>query len=371
MKNKILKENLNIKNELSLGDIKNQSNAVFVIAEIGKNFMQTEEEKSTDEYLENAKELIKLAKDSGADAVKFQTHNVEDEQMPINVTAPHFSGSDRYSWVKRNDKSTSLEFWKELKEYSDNLGITFFSTPMSRGAAVKLEEIDVPFWKIGSADILDFVMLDFIASTGKPIIISSGMSTLKEIDMVIDFLKRRKCKIALLHCVSKYPCPKEDLNIGTIKFFKDRYNIPVGFSDHSIGYEYVLAAVNMGATIIEKHFSINRNLWGSDHKVSMTPRELEEMVKAIKNKKKVVLENYGKESKILNEDEALFRSIFRKSLVAAKDIKKNTVIEKDMIYAMRPQGYIDGLPSEEYEKVIGKKIKKDLKKYNPININNF
>lgn len=339
---------------------------IFIIAEIGKNFIQTKEDKTAEEYLDNARKLIRLAKEAGADAVKFQTHNLEDEQLPIKVTAPHFVGSDRYNWVRRNDLATPLNFWQELKRYCDELDITFFSTPMSRGAAIKLEKVGIPLWKIGSADILDFVMLDYISGTKKPIILSSGMSTLEEIDKATDFLERRNCRVALLHCVSKYPCPKEELNLKTIDFFKKRYNIPVGFSDHSIDYDYVLAAINMGAAIIEKHFSLDRNLWGSDHKVSLTPREFKEMTNAIKSGKRIELKDHGKEVKILQKDESLFRPIFRKALVAGRNIKKGSVIKKDMVYAMRPQGYIDGLPSEEYEKVLGKKTKIELNKYDPI-----
>ena len=165
---------------------------VFVIAEIGKNFIQTQEERPVAEYLENAKALVKAAKDAGADAVKFQTHNVEDEQLNIHVVSPHFKGADRYSWLTRNTNATPLDaFWKPLKAYCDEAGITFFSTPMSRGAAKKLSEVGVPLWKVGSGDILDFVTLDYLAATGNPIILSSGMSTLEEIDKSIDFLKRR------------------------------------------------------------------------------------------------------------------------------------------------------------------------------------
>lgn len=341
----------------------------FIIAEVGKNFIRTREEKTTEEYLGNARKLIKLAKKAGADAVKFQTHNVEDEQIPVKITAPHFPGSDRYNWVRRNDMATPLEFWQELKKYSDKLKIPFFSTPMSRGAAIKLEKVGVVLWKVGSADILDFVMLDYISETKKPIIISSGMSTLEEIDRAIDFLKKRNCQIALLHCVSKYPCPKEELNLKTIDFFKKRYNIPIGFSDHSIGYKYALAAVNTGATIIEKHFSLSRDLFGADHKVSMMPEEFKEMVKNIRNKKQIQIKDYGKEGKVLQEGEAVFRPIFRKSLMAGQNIRKGTVLTKKMIYAMRPQIYAGGLPSENYEEVLNKKINRSLKKYDPIKNN--
>lgn len=339
---------------------------VFIVAELGKNFIQTKEEKPLKVYLENAKKLVKLAKEAGADAVKFQTHNVEDEQLNFNISSPHFLGNDRYNWVKRNTLATPLKFWQEIKKYCDKMRIIFFSTPMSRGAAIKLEKVGVPIWKISSADILDFVMLDFIASTKKPVIISSGMSTLEEIDKSVNFLRKRNVKIALLHCVSKYPCSPEELNLNTIKFFKKRYDIPIGFSDHSLGLESAVAAVNLGAVIIEKHFSLSRNLWGPDHKVSLTPEEFKEMVRRIRNREKIKLTDYGKEDKILQDEEIKFRPIFRKSLVAGKKIKKGTILKKEMIYAMRPQIYAGGLPSEEYEKIIGKKTKKNLNKYEPI-----
>jgi len=340
---------------------------VFFIADIGKNFIQTKEERLEEEYLENAKSLIKAAKEAGVDAVKFQTHCLEDEFLKVDVTSPHFVDSDRYSWIKRNEAATPFSFWQEIKKYADDLEIIFFSTPMSRGAAYRLEKIGVPLWKVGSADILDFATLDFMTATGKPIIISSGMSTLDEVDLAINFLKKRTAKIVLLHCVSKYPCPPEDLHLGTIKFFRERYNLPVGFSDHSIeNHEPVLAAVKLGARIIEKHFTFRRDLWGADHKASLTPEEFKKMIDDVRSGKDVGLGNYGEANKILQDNEAVFRPFFRKSLMVGADIAAGTILTKEMIYAMRPQKYAGGLPSEEYEKVLNKRTKKDLKKYDPI-----
>lgn len=357
---------------------------VFVIAEIGKGFIQSQDKRPVSEYLENAKALAKAAKEAGADAVKYQTHTVEDEQLNIEVISPHFKGADRYSWVTRNTNATPYdEFWVPLKAYCDELGIIFHSTPMSRGAAQLLECLGTPLWKVGSGDILDFVMLDYIASTGKPIIISSGMSTLEELDLSIEFLKQRNATLALLHCVSKYPCPPEDLNLASIQFLKERYDLPTGFSDHSLGIDSALAAVALGATIIEKHFSFDRTLWGSDHKVSLTPPELKELVDAIREiesnpekrteylAKEIVKAGMGVAGKTLQEDEAVFRPYFRKSLMAGADIPVGTVLTKDMIYAMRPQQYAKGAPSEEYEQFIGKKTKVALKKYDPISGNVF
>lgn len=352
---------------------------VFIIAEAGKNFIQTEDERSIGEYLKNAKELVDEAAKAGADAIKFQTHNVEDEQLNINIISPHFKGSDRYRWVTRNNKATPIDkFWKPLKAHCEKRGIIFFSTPMSRGAAKILNEVGVDLWKIGSGDILDFAMLDYMRNSGKPIIISSGMSTLEEVEKAVKFLHEKNSRVALLHCVSKYPCPPEELHLKTIDLYKEKFNMPIGFSDHSIGIEPDLVAVAMGATILEKHFSISRTLWGSDHKVSMTPQELTDLVLGTKKiledpseKKKIMASDFakrgmGSKAKVLQEGEAVFRPLFRKSLMAGQDIPAGALVTAEMLYAMRPQQYAGGLHSEHYESVIGKKTKKALKKYDPI-----
>ncbi len=354
---------------------------VFIVAEIGKNFIQEEEVLDPKIYLKRSKKLIRLAKEAGADAVKFQTHQVDDEQADIGVTSPHFKGSDRYKWVKRNTEATPKWFWEELKTYCEETGILFHSTPMSRGSARLLESIGAPLWKVGSGDILDFVTLDFLASTKKPVIFSSGMSTLKETDKAINFLKKRNVPTVLMHCVSKYPCPPEELHLRTIEFYRDRYDVPVGFSDHSVGIEsvdYTLAAVALGAMAIEKHFSTSRDLWGSDHKASLTPDEFKIMVTRVRElekdskRKKEILESeivkkgLGKKTKILKRDEEVFRPLFRKTLVALENIPEGEEITVGKVGAMRPQAYLAGLPSEEYESVVGKKTKKSIKKYEPI-----
>lgn len=357
----------------------NQSRT-YIIAEIGKNQIQTQEDRPVSEYLKNAKELVRLAKESGADCAKFQTHRVYDEQLQIDVTSPHFKGSDRYSWVMRNTLATPYdEFWAPLKAYADEIDITLVSTPMSRGAAEILQKLDIPFWKIGSGDILDFVTLDYVSKTGKPIVFSSGMSTLEETEKAVAFLQKRNADMALLHCISQYPCPPEELRLSTIAFFKEKFpGLTIGFSDHSVGYESAVGAVALGARIIEKHFSLSRDLWGSDHKVSMTPEELRTMVDAIRSveadeslrqewlEKDIVQKGLGDTTKVLGEKESVFRDYFRKSLMAGEDIKAGTVLTEEMIYAMRPQAHAGGLPSENYEAVIGKKTCYDLKKYDPI-----
>lgn len=344
---------------------------VFIIAEVGKNFIQTQEERSVEEYLENAKALVDAAVEARADAVKFQTHEVEDEQMDIDITSPHFQGSDRHSWVARNTKATPLEtFWKPLKEYCDKRGIIFFSTPMSRKAAQKLDKVGVPFWKVGSGDAQDYVTLDFMISTGKPIIISTGMVSLAELDEVVDYIGSKGSPLAVLYCISQYPAPAEYFNLATIEHLKEKYpDVIIGFSDHSIGYDISLAVVKLGAKIIEKHFSLSRDLWGADHKVSMTPSEMKAMVEAIRSgayKEINHMPYYGVKEKEFEGANNKFRPYFNKSLVAGADIPAGTIITKEMVFAMRPKMYIDSLPANRFHNVVGKKTKRDLKKYDPI-----
>lgn len=360
------------------------NNPPFVIAEAGKNFIMTVGERSVEDYLRNAKLLVDEAVIAGAHAIKFQTHTIEDELLKISFDSPHFKGGDRFKWVTRNTLATPVEeFWKPLKQYCDQKGIIFFSTPMTRESAKKLAQVDVQLWKVGSADILDFVLLDYLRNTGKPILISSGMSTLDEVKRAVNFIKEKNDRVMLYHCVSRYPCPPESLRLGTINFLRQEFpGTPIGFSDHSIGQEGIMAdliATGLGVNSIEKHFSIGRDIYGADHKVSMTPDELEQLMKGIERMKndpaykaEIMSSEWAKkaqevEVKELQPEEAVFPPIFRKSLMAARDIKAGEVVTKEMLYAMRPYIFAGGMPtSHEYVLVLGKTITKDLKKYDPI-----
>ncbi len=344
---------------------------VFVIAEIGKNFLQTAEDRPNSEYLENALKLIDEASKAGVDAVKLQTHILEDEHVNIDVTSPHFKGKDRVSWITRNMNATPVSFWKKVKAHAKKCGVIFFSTPMSRLAAKKLHAIGVDLWKVGSGDVLDYAMLDFLISTKKPIIFSTGMVSLSELDEIVVYMRTRHADFSILYCVSQYPAPKESFNLGTIELFKEKYpDIKIGFSDHSVGnHELTLSAVKMGAKIIEKHFSLSRDLWGSDHKVSMTPSEMKELVTLIRKgayKKVDHKAYYGKKDRELEGAKNQFRPYFNKALVAGKNLKAGSVIKKADIYAMRPISFIKGLPANKFHEVVGKRIKRNLRKYDPI-----
>lgn len=346
-------------------------NDVFVIAEIGKNFLQTAEDRPNAEYLENALKLIDEASKAGVDAVKLQTHILEDEHLNIDITAPHFKGKDRVSWITRNMNATPVSFWKKVKSYAKKKGVIFFSTPMSRLAAQKLHAIGVDLWKVGSGDVQDFAMLDFLISTKKPIIFSTGMVSLAELDEIVLYMKSRNADFSILYCVSQYPAPKESFNLGTIELFKEKYpDVRIGFSDHSVGnHELTLSAVKMGAKIIEKHFSLSRELWGSDHKVSMTPNEMKELVSLIRNGEFKNVDHkpyYGKKNRELEGAKNQFRPYFNKALVAGKNLKAGTVIKKGDVYAMRPISFVKGLPADRFHEVVGKKTKRAIKKYEPI-----
>ncbi|MAG12899.1 hypothetical protein CL630_03775 [bacterium] len=346
-------------------------NDIFVIAEIGKNFIQTEDDRSVEEYLINAKVLVDEAKKAGCDAVKFQTHELEDEILNVDIVSPHFKARDRVSWITRNMNATPLEgFWKPLKRHCDEREIVFFSTPMSRKAAHKLEQVGVPFWKVGSGDVQDYATLDFMIETGKPVIISTGMVGLIELDEVVEYITSHEVPLVILYCISQYPAPKEYFNLGTIEHFKEKYpDVVIGFSDHSIGCDVALAAVKLGANVIEKHFSHSRELWGADHKVSMTPEEMKEMVDAIRSGQHKGIDHvpyYGEKEKELEGVRNKFRPYFNKSLMVGVDIPKGTIVTKEMIFAMRPKMYAGGLPAERFHDVVSKRAKKDLKKYDPI-----
>lgn len=327
-------------------------NKTFIVAEIGKNHLNN---------MHLAKLLIDRAVEAGCDAVKFQTHIADDEQLPKKIVSPHFSKS-RYLWLKQN--TLPIEFFRELQKYCQKKGIIFFSTPMSLEAAKMLHELNVPIYKVGSADLTDFLMLDYIAKTKKPIIISTGMSNLREVDKAIDFLKRRTKKIIIMHCVSMYPCLPSQLNLKSILFLKKRYNLTVGFSDHSLEIYPAMASIILGAKVIEKHFTLDRQLYGPDHKASLLPSEMKELVRGVR-----MLEDcLGSEHKLLQKKEYKFRPIFRKGLVTKYDLPKNTVLTITNLAAKRPLIY-SGIEAHLLEKVVGKRITVKYKKNQPIKFN--
>ena len=248
----------------------------LIIAEAGKNFINcTCGGHSASFSLENAKDLALAAKKSGADVVKFQTHVFEDEQKKRDKS--------RHAWIVRNESVTPYDgFWKPLKQYCDEIGIEFLTTPMSKMAAIKVNDL-VSRWKVGSADIVDYDLLDYLRSTRKPIIMSTGMSTEEEIYKAVEFLG--DSLEIINYCVSAYPCPIYKVNLGRIREL-GVYNKSVGWSDHTLSVEIPALAVRAGAVSVEKHFTLDRNAFGPDHKVSLLPNEFKIMVEYIREAEK-------------------------------------------------------------------------------------
>ena len=273
---------------------------VEVVAECGKNQINKESGLSVADCLDNAKALTLAAKQSNASTCKWQIHVFQDEQRKRSES--------RYEWIKRNEfLSPLLDFWIPLKQYHEELGINFLVTGMSKMACEKINPL-VDRFKIGSADLTNLGMLKYIAETKKPIILSTGMSTMPEVMRALDILTSHGSKITLVHCVSIYPCPPSKLNLNTIKFFKKEFpNFKIGFSDHSLNTFVPSLAVAMGAEMIEKHFSLDRDAFGPDHKVSLLPKEFKQMVDMIRDTEQYL----GTENKVLLEEETKFWENFR------------------------------------------------------------
>jgi sialic acid synthase SpsE len=202
------------------------------------------------------------------------------------------------------------------------------------------------------------------------------MVSLDELDKVVNYISEKGVELTVLYCVSEYPCPQEYFNLSTIQLFKEKYpKAIIGFSDHSVGDITIpLAAVKAGAQVIEKHFSFSRDLWGSDHKASITPKEMKELVDSIKNKhheKIDITPFHGKKEKELEGAKNKFRPYFNKTLVAGQDIPAGTIITEEMVYAMRPRMHLNGLASNRLHHVKGKRSKKDIKKFEPISEDHF
>jgi len=319
----------------------NKNSPVFVIAEIGLNH---------NGKLEIAKKLIEAAKESGADAVKFQVYETENL---IN------EGSDAFKIFK--DLELNYEELKIIKEIADENQITFFATPFSFKSVDILEKLNVPFYKVASMDINYYEFIKHIAEMKKPIILSTGMATIGEIEKAVNtIVKTGNEDIAILHCISKYPPDYSEINIKMITKLSNIFSeYQIGFSDHTLDNTMAIIARTLGATIFEKHFTIDKNLPGPDHKISATPEEFILYKESLINVDKA-LNFIAKE-----RGDTVISQFARRSLVANIDIPKGTKITKDMIKVIRPG---DGIAPEYLPIFIGKEAKKDIKKNQKIDL---
>jgi len=342
---------LNIKNK-KIGD----NCPAFIVAELSANHIQR---------YDIAVKTLKAAKDAGADAVKLQTYT--PDTITINCNNKYFKinhdtiwdGKTLYNLYK--EAYTPWEWQPKLKKIADNLGIILFSTPFDKTSVDFLEKINVPAYKIASFEITDIPLIEYVASNGKPVIISTGIAELKDIKEAVNACRRMKNKqIALLKCTSAYPAPVEEINLKTIPDMKKRFDVVAGLSDHTLGTSVPLAAVTLGAKIIEKHIILDRKLGGPDAAFSLEPAELKKMVDSIREVEKAL----GKINYELTESTKRNRE-FSRSLFVVKDIKAGEIFTEDNIKSIRP-GF--GLHPKYFKNVLGKKSKIDIKKGTPLSL---
>ena len=320
--------------------------SVYIIAEAGVNHNGS---------FELACRLADAAKDAGADCVKYQTFKSENlvskNAQKAEYQKKTTGDSSQQDMLKKLE--LSYDSFVRLKEYCDKIGICFLSTPFDFDSIDFLNSLNMPFWKIPSGEVTNYPYLVALAKTGKPVVMSTGMCEMSEISDAIKVLKDNGTKdIKLLHCNTEYPTPFEDVNLAAMKTIRDAFNVEVGYSDHTKGIEVPIAAVALGATIIEKHFTLDRNMEGPDHKASLEPDELKQMVNSIRNIEKAI----GTGQKEPSASEKKNIAIARKSIVAKKVIKAGEILSPDNITVKRPG---TGISPMRWNEIIGTKAVKD------------
>ncbi|SHM95464.1 N-acetylneuraminate synthase family protein [Flavobacterium xinjiangense] len=299
---------------------------------------------------------------TGVDAVKFQLHIAEAESSEHEPFRVQFSLEDntRFDYWKR--MGFSLEQWKGIKRHCDSLGLDFICSPFSNLAVDWLEEIGIKCYKIGSGEVNNFLILEKIAQTGKPVILSSGMSSYAELDQTVDFLKERQVNFSILQCTTAYPTMPEHYGLNVINELKERYKIAVGFSDHSARIETCIAATALGASILEFHVVFDRQLFGPDAKASLTIAETKDLVLAVKNVATAISNPIDKNN---NSNFSELKQIFEKSLAVNKKLPKNHIITFDDLEAKKPKGF--GIDALRFQEVIGKVLIRDLDQWDFLN----
>ena len=320
----------------------------FIIAEVGVNH-------NGDVNL--AKKLIEVAREAGAEAVKFQTFKAEEVVTQSAKKAGYQkettnSEESQFEMIKKLELS-GRDF-EELSTYAREKGVIFLSSPFDKGSVDLLDRLGVPAFKVGSGEITNFPLLKHIAGKKKPIILSTGMSTLGEIEEALKIIQEEGVEeIILLHCVSCYPAKIEDMNLRAMETLRYAFKLPVGLSDHSIGITMPIAAAALGACVIEKHFTLDKNLPGPDHRASLEPDELKQMVRAIRDVERAL----GNGAKRPAQSETNNRLNVRRSLTAALNIPEGTILTPNMLKPLRPAS---GISPTLVEHVVGRKARRSL-----------
>lgn len=323
-----------------------------IIAEIGSVH---------DGKLSLAYKLIKKAASCGADIIKFQMHISEHETLKDAPSPKYFNQEDRYSYFKR----TSFKFkeWMKIKKFCEKNNTEFLCSPFSIEAINLLEKMNVKYYKVPSGELTNLPLLERLNKTNKTIFLSTGMSNFKEISNAVKVFKKKN--IFLLQCSSIYPCPNNYVGLNILTEFKKKYNCKLGFSDHTLGVAASYAAASIGAVVIEKHFTISKKMYGSDAKHSMEPNEFKNFCKTIKEIWNIKKFNVNKNDLQKYREMKL---IFEKSIYAKNDLKKDQIIKFSDLAFKKPSKY---LRADKYKIILGKKLKSDIKKNQPIDVKNI
>ena len=299
---------------------------------------------------------------TGVQAIKFQMHIAAAESSIHEPFRVKFSREDktRFDYWKRME--FTLAQWKDIKKHCDDVGLDFVCSPFSNLAVDWLEEIGIHTYKVGSGEVTNFLLLDKIVKTGKPIIISSGMSSFEELDKTVEFLKSKKAVFSILQCTTAYPTKPAQYGLNVISELKQRYKVQVGFSDHSAKVATGIAAVALGAEILEFHVVFHRSLFGPDAVASLTIEETKFLVESVND---IYLANANPIDKNNNESFSELKSIFEKSLAINKNLPAGHSITFDDLESKKPKGY--GISAQYFMSVIGKKIKNDKSQWDFLN----
>ena len=323
--------------------------SVYIIAEAGVNHNGS---------FEIACKLVDAAKAAGVDCIKFQTFKSENlvSQNAQKAEYQKSTTGDGSQADMLKKLELSYEEFVSLKEYCDKVGICFLSTPFDFDSIDFLNSIDMPFWKIPSGEVTNYPYLVALAMTGKPVVMSTGMCEMDEIEKAVKVLRENGCKdIKLLHCNTEYPTPYEDVNLRAMQTMRDSLGLEVGYSDHTKGIEVPVAAVAMGASIIEKHFTLDRNMEGPDHKASLEPDELADMVRCIRHIEK----SLGNGIKTPSPSERKNIAVARKSIVAKEKLHKGDILTEDNITVKRPG---TGINPMRWNQILGTRAVRDFEK---------
>ena len=324
----------------------NQTTHTYIIAEAGLNHNGS---------VETAKQLIDLAVEAGADAVKFQKRTVNKLAVKATLDAP----DDRFPEFGKTYREVRehLEFnmnqYQIIKKYTEDRDLDFLCTAFDPEAADFLEKLGISIYKLASHSATNIELLEHLAKTGKQSIMSTGMAELEEINTAVKIFEKYKTPLILLHCVSSYPTPIDECNLNMINVLKEKFNLPVGYSGHELGYLPTLTAVSMGAIAIERHYTLDNEMTGFDHKMSLNPKDFIAMVKDIRSIEKIK----GNGEKRVSETEWITRHKYHVSMASSQDISLGSELTADMVTYRNPG---TGIPPKDAHKVIGKKAVQDI-----------